>query len=95
MSVTVCNESSWLQADECCQTEVHPVSKNIDRAYEWNEWEHRRKALAMVNLRQKRTHGSQTILSHFRRENATLVSNDRKGCAHCKNPPELPVRLVH
>ncbi|KAL0049693.1 hypothetical protein WJX82_007833 [Trebouxia sp. C0006] len=32
-----------------------------------------RKALAMVNLRQKRTHGSQTILSHFRRENATQV----------------------
>ena len=60
---------------ECeCQTELHAVAKHIDRKYEWNEWEHRRKALAMVNLRQKRTHGSQTILSHFRRENATQVT---------------------
>lgn len=65
-----------LEAVTCdgeCQTEVHPVAKHIDSKYEWNEWEHRRKALAMVNLRQKRTHGSQTILSHFRRENATQV----------------------
>lgn len=62
-----------VQFDGECQTELHPVVKNIDRKYEWNEWEHRRKALAMVNLRQKRTHGSQTILSHFRRENATQV----------------------
>ena len=56
-----------------CQTELHPIVKHIDRKYEWNEWEHRRKALTLVNLRQKRTHGSQTILSHFRRENATQV----------------------
>lgn len=62
-----------VQEHESCQTELHPVGKNIDRGYEWNEWEHRRKALAMVNLRQKRTHGSQTILSHYRRENATQV----------------------
>lgn len=65
-----------LEAVTCdgeCQTELHPVGKHIDRKSEWNDWEHRRKALAMVNLRQKRTHGSQTILSHFRRENATQV----------------------
>ena len=64
-----------LKETEGCQTDLHPVAKHIDRGYEWNEWEHRRKALAMVNLRQKRTHGSQTILSHFRRENATQVSH--------------------
>ena len=65
--------SEPVKFDSECQTELHPVAKHIDRKYEWNEWEHRRKALAMVNLRQKRTHGSQTILSHFRRENATQV----------------------
>ena len=59
--------------DGGCQTELHPIAKHIDHKYEWNEWEHRRKALGMVNLRQKRTHGSQTMLSHFRRENATQV----------------------
>lgn len=59
--------------DGGCQTELHPIAKHIDHKYEWNEWEHRRKALSMVNLRQKKTHGSQTILSHFRRENATQV----------------------
>lgn len=59
--------------DGACQTELHPIAKHLDYKYEWNEWEHRRKALALVNLRQKKTHGSQTILSHFRRENATQV----------------------
>lgn len=59
--------------DGACQTELHPIAKHMDYNYEWNEWGHRRKALNMVNLRQKRTHGSQTILSHFRRENATQV----------------------
>lgn len=68
---SVALEPDTLESE--CQTELHPVAKCIDRTYEWNEWEHRRKALAMVNLRQKRTHGAQTILSHFRRENATQV----------------------
>lgn len=73
----ICSIVCSVQESEGCQTELHLMAKHIDRGYEWNEWEHRRKALAMVNLRQKRTHGSQTILSHFRRENATQVSIDK------------------
>lgn len=104
VSVTHQCEVALLQADEECQTEVHPISKHIDRGYEWNEWEHRRKALAMVNLRQKRTHGSQTILSHFRRENATQVSSTMEAVpAALQNAHQLctsshttqPARLVH
>ncbi|KAL0034255.1 hypothetical protein WJX77_005513 [Trebouxia sp. C0004] len=89
-----------LEAERCddeCQTEVHPVRKHIDRKYEWNEWEHRRKALAMVNLRHKRTHGSQTILSHFRRENATQVWLP-KGVAsqtHVNKGQSMPRKLRH
>ena len=81
-----------------CQTELHPIVKHIDRKYEWNEWEHRRKALALVNLRQKRTHGSQTVLSHFRRENATQVSclcayaADRS-CVSLLSPPALIISV--
>lgn len=31
------------------QTELHPVESNIDRSYEWNEWQLRRKAIKLVS----------------------------------------------
>lgn len=31
------------------QTELHPLESNIDRSYEWNEWELRRKAIKLVS----------------------------------------------
>lgn len=40
----------------------------MDMKYHWNEWDHRRQALMLVNLKDKRTHSSQTDESHFRRE---------------------------
>lgn len=55
------------------QTPTHFVEKNLDKDYEWNEWALRRRALHLANLRQKSTHGAQTHLSHFRRENTTQV----------------------
>ena len=55
------------------QTPTHFVEKNMDKDYEWNEWALRRRALHFANLRQKATHGAQTHLSHFRRENTTQV----------------------
>lgn len=30
------------------QTELHPVESNIDRSYEWNEWQLRKKAIKLV-----------------------------------------------
>jgi hypothetical protein len=37
------------------------------------EWALRRRVLQLANLRQKRTHSQQTDLSHFRRDNDTMV----------------------
>eukprot|EP01086_Lenisia_limosa_P016080 TRINITY_DN5633_c0_g1_i1.p1 TRINITY_DN5633_c0_g1~~TRINITY_DN5633_c0_g1_i1.p1 ORF type:complete len:602 (+),score=106.04 TRINITY_DN5633_c0_g1_i1:106-1911(+) len=53
------------------QTPTHFIESNIDKSYFWNEWEMRRKALMLANLRTKRTHSSQTVESHYRRESAT------------------------
>ncbi|KAG5452731.1 Cilia- and flagella-associated protein 206 [Clonorchis sinensis] len=55
------------------QTEVHPIESFIDKEYEWNEWELRKKALKLANLRKKATSSVQTILSNWRRDNSTQV----------------------
>ena len=31
------------------QTDIHPTETNIDKSYEWNEWELRREALKLVS----------------------------------------------
>lgn len=59
--------------DNDTQTDVHILESNIDRDYQWNEWELRRKALMLTNLRGKETHSAQTSLSHLRRENCSQV----------------------
>lgn len=53
------------------QTDTHILDHNIVKNYEWNEWELRRKALKMTNLRSKVTHSMQTDLSNYRRDNVT------------------------
>ena len=53
--------------------QVHPIESNIDPDYEWNEWEMRRKAIKLANLRTRITHSVQTDGSNFRRNNATQV----------------------
>ncbi|XP_062502571.1 cilia- and flagella-associated protein 206-like [Corticium candelabrum] len=60
------------------QTEVHPIETNIVKSYEWNEWELRRKAIKLANLRRKVTHSVQTDLSHYRRDNDTQVYLPKK-----------------
>ncbi|MFT7802891.1 putative UPF0704 protein [Arapaima gigas] len=61
------------KCDSCTQTDTHPVESNIVKSYEWNEWELRRKAIKLANLRRKVTHSMQTNLSHMRRDNVTQV----------------------
>jgi len=57
---------------ECStQSEVHIIDKHIDPNYRWNEWDLRRKALELVNLKKKLTHSTQTALSHFKRDSET------------------------
>ncbi|KAJ3041656.1 hypothetical protein HDV00_008933 [Rhizophlyctis rosea] len=53
------------------QVDTHIVDTYIDPKYQWNEWELRRKALMLVNLKTKKTHSAQTDLSHFKRESET------------------------
>ncbi|KAM7061059.1 cilia- and flagella-associated protein 206 isoform 1-T1 [Acridotheres tristis] len=59
--------------DSGTQTDTHILPPTIVRSYEWNEWELRRKAIKLANLRRKLTHSMQTDLSHMRRENFTQV----------------------
>lgn len=71
-------DSSLIQApvtkrDSGTQTDTHFMESNIVKSYEWNEWELRRKAIRLTNLRKKITHSTQTELSHYKRENTTQV----------------------
>jgi len=59
------------KSDMGTQTDTHPMETNLVKTYEWNEWELRRKALKLANLRKKMTHSVQTELSNYKRENTT------------------------
>ncbi|KAM6459023.1 cilia- and flagella-associated protein 206 isoform 1-T2 [Liasis olivaceus] len=59
--------------DSSTQTDTHILPPTIVKDYEWNEWELRRKAIKLANLRQKLTHSVQTNLSHMRRDNCSQV----------------------
>jgi len=60
-----------IKSDMGTQTDTHILETNIVKSYEWNEWELRRKALKLANLRTKITHSVQTDFSNYRRENVT------------------------
>ena len=62
-----------LKCDGGCQTDVHPVESNWVQHYDHSEWELRRKAIKLANLRNKKTHSVQTDRSNYRREVATQV----------------------
>ncbi|XP_072189463.1 cilia- and flagella-associated protein 206 isoform X3 [Excalfactoria chinensis] len=61
------------KCDSGTQTDTHILPPTIVKSYEWNEWELRREAIKLANLRRKLTHAMQTQLSHLRRENSTQV----------------------
>ncbi|CAN9507601.1 unnamed protein product [Ophioblennius macclurei] len=62
---------SIMKTDSCAQTDLHPIETNIDKTYQWNEWELRRRAMKLADLQTKVTHSTQTDRSHMRRENAS------------------------
>lgn len=62
-----------IKCDSGTQTDTHFMESNIVKSYEWNEWELRRKAIKLANLRQKLTHSTQSNRSNFRRDSATQV----------------------
>lgn len=66
-----------------------------DHKYEWNEWELRRLALKLANLRSKQTHSSQTTLSHLRRDNgAQTFPPKQEGTQTLLDKGTQPVRKV-
>jgi hypothetical protein len=71
--LTQVSSKPQMKADFGTQTDTHFHEKNIVKNYEWNEWELRRKALKLANLRRRLTKSVQTNISNFRRENATQV----------------------
>ncbi|NWV32320.1 CF206 protein, partial [Grantiella picta] len=72
-NATQCSMKPPPKCDTSTQTDTHILPPTIVRSYEWNEWELRRKAIKLANLRRKLTHAMQTDLSHMRRENFTQV----------------------
>ena len=65
--------SAPLMVDKGTETPVHFVEKNIEPDYHWNEWDLRKKALQMANIRKKTTVSVQTELSTLRIDNSTQV----------------------
>ena len=49
-----------LQADADTQTDTHIMAPYIDKDYEWNEWEMRRKGTFMIELNSKFSFSYQT-----------------------------------
>uniref|UniRef100_F6VES0 Cilia- and flagella-associated protein 206 n=1 Tax=Ciona intestinalis TaxID=7719 RepID=F6VES0_CIOIN len=66
-------EKPVTKSDSGTQTDTHILEHNIVKNYEWNEWELRRKALKLANLRTRITKSMQTNLSNIRRDNETQV----------------------
>ncbi|XP_023144521.2 cilia- and flagella-associated protein 206 isoform X2 [Amphiprion ocellaris] len=81
----------FTKCESGTQTDLHPMETNIVKSYEWNEWELRRKALQLVDLRTKVTHSMQTDLSHLRRENATQTWLPKDAACQSKRDSESNV----
>lgn len=60
------------------------METNIVKSYEWNEWELRRKAIKLANIRARVTHATQTKMSHMRRENGTQTWLPANATSQCK-----------
>ena len=69
----VSGTASKVMVDREVETPVHIVEKFIDKDYCWDEWELRKKAIQMANIRNMTTKASQTDDSVFKVENQTQV----------------------
>ncbi|KAF6114547.1 hypothetical protein HJG60_010521 [Phyllostomus discolor] len=72
------------KSETSTQTDLHILPPTIVRSYEWNEWELRRKAIKLANLRQRVTHSVQTDLSHMRRENFSQMYSSKNESTQSK-----------
>uniref|UniRef100_A0A9J8D4A9 Cilia- and flagella-associated protein 206 n=1 Tax=Cyprinus carpio carpio TaxID=630221 RepID=A0A9J8D4A9_CYPCA len=79
------------KSDASMQTETHPLETNIVKSYEWNEWELRRRAIKLANLRNKVTRSMQTHASHMRRHNSTQTFLPKDAVSQTKRDGESNV----
>lgn len=64
--------TSTMEDRQHVGTQTGQIDPYMDHNYRWNEWDLRRQALKLCNLMNMRTHSTQTIASHYRREASTL-----------------------
>ncbi|KAK6297282.1 hypothetical protein J4Q44_G00318650 [Coregonus suidteri] len=73
-----------MKCDSSTQMDTHLLETNIVNSYEWSEWELRRKAIKLANLRSKVTPSMQTNLIHLRRKNVTQTYLPKDGACQSK-----------
>uniref|UniRef100_UPI003590180F cilia- and flagella-associated protein 206 isoform X2 n=1 Tax=Myxine glutinosa TaxID=7769 RepID=UPI003590180F len=92
-----CSVKTVTTSDFATQTDTHILGPNINKSYEWNEWELRRQAIKLANIRLKVTHSVQTMLSHMRRDNETQLYSPREvACQTARdNSSSMPKAQVY
>ncbi|KAH6574095.1 hypothetical protein BASA60_005691 [Batrachochytrium salamandrivorans] len=80
-----------IVAEIGCQVDTHIVDTNINSKYHWNQWDLRREALMLVNLKGKQTHSTQTNLSHFRCESETQFYQPKSSATQTKKTSSTSV----
>ncbi|XP_060528945.1 cilia- and flagella-associated protein 206-like [Cylas formicarius] len=53
------------QTRSAVQTEIHPITQNMQRDYQWNIWEYKRAVLRMANVINSRTVSTETAKNQF------------------------------
>ncbi|KAH9264169.1 hypothetical protein BASA83_012367 [Batrachochytrium salamandrivorans] len=80
-----------IVAEIGCQVDTHIIDTNINSKYHWNQWDLRREALMLVNLKGKQTHSTQTNLSHFRCESETQFYQPKSSATQTKKTSSTSV----
>ena len=93
------NKGQPLSKDASTSTPVHFIDSYIDVNYHWNEWELRKRALKIVNLRNCSTKSQQTDESNFKRDNDTQVYLPRTNETQTRrdkgtNPPTVTTYIA-
>lgn len=96
--VSLENNNGPRKKDVGTGTPTHFIESYIDVNYHWNEWELRRRALKIVNLKNCSTTSQQTDKSHFRRDNNTQLNEVRATGTQTRrdkgtNPPVVTTYL--
>ena len=84
-----------VMKDQSTGTPVHFIERNIDPNYSWNEWELRRRALQVANLKKCKTSSAQTDMSAYRRETETQIYLPKQKTTQTKQNRGTNPKRVH